>query len=226
MDGDAGGTLNEALLTAASPWGVSVRVLGETTSSNDEVLRLGESGEPEGTLLFAERQTAGRGRLQRPWDSAPGLGLWFSLLLRLPVNDATIPSLSAFAAVAVVRTLRTLGLGGAGIKAPNDVLVGGKKVAGILIETRPGSAPFAVAGIGLNVNHREGDFPPELRDRATSLALASGSALDRHRVASLLLRELGEARRLIEGDPAALKAAWNGMLLPDSAVGYDSSPEG
>lgn len=222
MESECRAPLDAALLTASSPWGVAVRVLGETASSNDAVLRLGEEGAPEGTLLFAEHQTAGRGRLGRLWDSAPGLGLWFSLLLRVPVSDATIPSLSSFAAVALVRTLREIGTRGASIKEPNDVLLGGKKVAGILIETRTGASSFAVAGIGLNVNHREEDFPPELRSRATSLALASGRELDRNRVASVLLRELATARRLVAEDPAALREAWNGMLLPASATGYAS----
>ena len=160
--------LDAAVITAASPWGVPAEVVAEITSTNDELLRRGEAGAPEGTLLFAESQTAGRGQFQRPWSSAAGLGLWFSLLLRLPINDTTIPSLSAFAAVALVNTLHELGISDYGIKAPNDVLIGGRKVAGILVETRPGRNPFAVIGIGLNVNHAAQDFPEELKERATS----------------------------------------------------------
>ncbi|MCE9542192.1 MAG: biotin--[acetyl-CoA-carboxylase] ligase [Verrucomicrobia bacterium] len=208
--------LNEALLSAASPWGAPVQVLEETSSSNDELLRMGEEGAPAGTLVFTDRQTAGRGQFRRPWASAPSLGLWFSLLLRLEINDGTIPSLSAFAAVAVAQTAGVLGIADCGIKAPNDVLIAGRKAAGILIETRMGKSPasFAVVGIGLNVNHARQDFPPELQDRATSLALASGALHDRNRVAALLLTHLGENERLLRENPEALLARWNQLLIP------------
>ena len=209
------------LLGVASPWGVPVQVVGAITSTNDELLRQGEAGASSGTLLFAESQTAGRGQFQRPWDSAPGLGLWFSLLLRMGINDAVIPSLSAFAAVALVETLESLGIAGAGIKAPNDLLVSGRKVAGILVETRPGRDPFAVVGIGLNVNHRPMDFPEELRDRAASLAMTAGSPFDRNAVASSLILALGKAERLMHESPETLLAAWHCHLLPSSA----SNPE-
>ena len=205
--------LDPALLTAASPWGVPVRVLGKTTSSNDDLLKLGEQGAPEGSLIFAERQTAGRGQFRRPWSSAPGLGLWFSLLIRMEISDTTIPSLSAFAAVALAETLGSLGIADAGIKAPNDLLVGGKKVAGILVETRPGRDSFAVVGIGLNVNHGPGDFPEELRDRATSLAMVVGTKFDRSGVAASLLGDLGKSERLMRNSTAELLAAWRQHLL-------------
>ena len=206
--------LDAAVITAASPWGVPAEVVAEITSTNDELLRRGEAGAPEGTLLFAESQTAGRGQFQRPWSSAAGLGLWFSLLLRLPINDTTIPSLSAFAAVALVNTLHELGISDYGIKAPNDVLIGGRKVAGILVETRPGRNPFAVIGIGLNVNHAAQDFPEELKERATSLAIAAGAPFDRNAVASTLITELGKSADQMRHSPEALLTAWNRHLLP------------
>jgi hypothetical protein len=170
--------LDAEFLSTASPWVQPVQVLAETTSSNDELLRLGEAGAPEGTLLFAERQTAGRGQFQRAWASREPLGLWFSLLLRLEISDATIPALSAFAAVALVETLEILGISDARIKAPNDLYLHGRKMAGILVETRTGKHPFAVVGIGLNVNQSLKDFPLELRESATSLAIASGTFLN------------------------------------------------
>lgn len=206
--------LDAAALTAASPWGVPAEVVAEITSTNDELLRRGEAGAPEGTLLFAEKQTAGRGQFLRPWSSAAGLGLWFSLLLRLPINDTTIPSLSAFAAVALVNTLQKIGISEYWIKAPNDVLISGRKVAGILVETRPGRKPFAVIGIGLNVNHASQDFPEELRDRATSLAMASGTPFDRNAVAASLITELGKSDDQMRHSPQDLLAAWNRHLLP------------
>lgn len=210
--------LNPALLSKESPWGIPVQVVDEIASSNDELLRQGEIGAPSGTLLFAESQTAGRGRFRRTWSSAPGLGLWFSLLLRMEINDASIPSLSAFAAVALVRALRSLGAAHAGIKEPNDVLIGGHKVAGILVETRVGSDPFAVVGIGLNVNHTPEDFPEELRGRAASLAMITGSSLDRKTVAASLIGELGKADRLMRESPQELLSAWQRYLLPATGI--------
>lgn len=206
-------SLDAALLSAASPWNIPVQVVEEITSSNDALLHQGEEGAPSGTLLFAESQTAGRGQFRRPWNSARGLGLWFSLLLRLEINDASIPSLSAFAAVALVNTLRELGIARAGIKAPNDVLIGGEKVAGILVETRVGIDPFAVVGIGLNVNHCRGDFPEELRKQAASLALASDKLFNRNEVASVLLRHLGNQERLMREFKEELLGAWHRHLL-------------
>ena len=210
--------LDAAALNAASPWGVSTGVVAEITSTNDELLNRGEAGAPEGTLLFAESQTAGRGQFQRPWSSATGLGLWFSLLLRLHINDATIPSLSAFAAVALVNTLRELGISDCRIKAPNDVLIGGKKVAGILVETRPGRNPFAVIGIGLNVNHSREDFPEELQKSACSLMMAHGARIDRDAVATRLLARLGVLERMLMTDPSLLLSQWNEMLLLNPAA--------
>jgi len=190
-----------------------VRVLPVTTSSNDELLSLGETGSPTGTLLFAERQTAGRGQFQRVWASTQPLGLWFSLLLRLEISDATIPALSSFAAVALVETLDELGIREARIKPPNDLYLHGRKMAGILVETRTGKHPFTVVGIGLNVNHRLEDFPPELQASATSLRIVSGKSFNRNHVAGVLLKALGRSEQLLRDDPAALLARWNSLLL-------------
>ena len=208
--------LDASLLTAASPWNIPVQVVDETTSSNDEVLRSGEKGAPNGTLLFAERQTAGRGQFRRPWASSEPLGLWFSLLLRLEISDATIPALSAFAAVALVETIESLGIPDSRIKAPNDIHIQGRKVAGILIETRTGKNPFAVVGIGLNVNQCLEDFSEELQSIATSLAMVSGKTCEREYVAKSLLGALGRYEQLMHDDPAALIACWNSLLLSAS----------
>ena len=213
--------LDETFLTTASPWNNPVRVLPVTTSSNDELLSLGETGSPTGTLLFAERQTAGRGQFQRVWASTQPLGLWFSLLLRLEISDATIPALSSFAAVALVETLDELGIREARIKPPNDLYLHGRKMAGILVETRTGKHPFTVVGIGLNVNHRLEDFPPELQASATSLRIVSGKSFNRNHVAGVLLKALGRSEQLLRDDPAALLAVWNNLLIPDPEIRQD-----
>ncbi len=210
--------LNAVALGAISPWGVPVMVMEETTSSNDEMLALGERGAPNGSLLFAENQTAGRGRFHRPWSTTPGLGLYFSLLLRLEINDSTIPSLSAFAAVAIVETLRELAIGECTIKSPNDVLIGGRKVAGVLVETRCGKSHFAVVGIGLNVNHAKEDFPPELQDRAGSLAMTASGVLERAQVASILLKSLWHHEILMRSNLRALPDLRDGMEMPSDII--------
>jgi BirA family biotin operon repressor/biotin-[acetyl-CoA-carboxylase] ligase len=213
--------LDESFLTAASPWNIPVRVLPVTTSSNDELLSLGEAGSPTGSLLFAERQTAGRGQFQRVWASTQPLGLWFSLLLRLEISDATIPALSSFAAVALVETLDELGIHEARIKPPNDLYLHGRKMAGILVETRTGKNPFAVVGIGLNVNQCREDFPAELHNSASSLLIASGQCFNRNHVAGVLLKALGRSEELLRDNPAALLAVWNNLLIPDPEIRQD-----
>lgn len=172
--------------------GKRVLVFRETSSTNEMLLRLGEAGEPHGTVVFAESQTAGRGRFRRAWHSAPGLGLWFSVLLRPDLEPCGMEDLTPFAAVAVTEAIHSFGREEVRIKPPNDLYAGARKVAGILIETRIGSASFAVLGIGINVNHARNDFPEELQQTATSLAMESGSAWDRQALAGAVLKRLND----------------------------------
>ena len=177
--------------------GREILVFEETDSTNDLAARAGQDGVPEGLVIFAESQRAGRGRLGRKWVSPPRRNLLCSVLLRpeaVPVERW--PELTFCAALAVAETAeRFTGLP-ARIKWPNDVLLAGRKVAGILLECHHGQAPgFVVVGIGLNVLQQEEDFPPELRDRAGSLAmLRTGEKivprLDRREVAACLLERL------------------------------------
>ncbi len=131
---------------------------------------------PEGFVVFAEHQTAGRGQRGHRWESAPHRGLWFSILLRPQIPIVESARLTNWAAQAIAATIRQeTGLEPA-IKLPNDVYVEGRKVAGVLVETRAGQGSewAAVAGIGVNVNQAPEEFPEELRERATSLAMALG----------------------------------------------------
>ncbi|MFQ5882105.1 MAG: biotin--[acetyl-CoA-carboxylase] ligase [Candidatus Methylomirabilales bacterium] len=169
-------------------------VYGEVSSTNAIALELGERGEPEGTVVVAETQTAGRGRLGRRWVSAPHLGLWTSVLLRPPVRAREASLLSQFAAVALAEAVAEVGPCTVvpRIKWPNDLLVGGRKVGGILVElkTEGERVDYAVAGIGINVNHTLEDFPAELQTSATSLSLASGKPVSRLRLAQSFYRHL------------------------------------
>ena len=115
--------------------------------------------------------------------------------------------------MALVETIESLGIPDSRIKAPNDIHIQGRKVAGILIETRTGKNPFAVVGIGLNVNQHPEDFPEELQSIATSLAMTSGKTFERESVATSLLGALGKCEQLMHDDPAALLVRWNSLLL-------------
>ena len=150
---------------------------------------------PEGIVIFAESQRAGRGRLGRRWVSPPHRNLLFSILLRpaaVPVGRWS--ELTFCAALAVAETAERFAGQPARIKWPNDVLVAGRKVAGILLECHHRQTPgFVVVGIGLNVLQREEDFDPALRDRAGSLMMTLPPGADvptRREVAALVLGRL------------------------------------
>lgn len=144
-------------------------------STNDLAARLAAEGAPEGTLVVAEQQERGRGRGGRQWFSPPGLGLYFSLILRPREHARMVPLQTFLTAVALTEVIRVRCCLTATIRWPNDVLVGGRKVAGILAEGRmhAGGIRNLVVGVGWNLRHRASDFPDDLRERATSLA-ASG----------------------------------------------------
>ena len=176
-----------------------VEVIDETVSTNDLALAKGSAGEAEGYCLFAESQTAGRGRRGDPWLSPPRRDLLLSILLRPQEAMEHWPRLPQLVAVALCRTIDRLApaLGvEPQIKWPNDIWLDGKKVAGLLVETRmsgtaAGESAFAVLGIGLNVNGLE--FPEEIRKIATSLRQAAGGKVvfDRNQLAATLLSEFG-----------------------------------
>ena len=162
--------------------GREILVFAETDSTNDLAKQAGDDQLPEGLVIFAEKQRAGRGRLGRAWESPPRQGLWFSVLLR-PASDLPVerwPELTFCAALAVAQTAERFTGAPARIKWPNDVLVNGRKIAGILLECHHRHIPgFVVVGIGVNVLQRELDFDPVLRHRAGSLAMMVDATLER-----------------------------------------------
>ena len=171
--------------------GNRVVVLKEATSTNDVVFTMAAEND-EGLVVFAERQTAGRGQHGRRWESAPGKGLWFSVLLRPNVAPNESPRLTSWAARTIAATIASELSVAATVKPPNDVYVGGRKVAGVLLEMRavPAAPNVGILGIGVNVGHTADDFPQEIRETATSLSLASGKSIDRHAIAISILRDL------------------------------------
>jgi len=158
-------------------------------STNDLAKELGSKDAAEGSLVVAESQTKGRGRLGREWDSPPAAGLYVSLLLRPLLPPTEMPQITLTAAVAVVRALRRSAGLTPGIKWPNDLLVDGKKLGGILteMETESDRIRHLVVGLGLNINNRE--FPPPLNLTATSLVLATGSSISRREILQAWLEE-------------------------------------
>lgn len=172
--------------------GREIIALQETTSTNDSVFERATAVTPEGLIVFAERQTAGRGQRNNSWESAAGSGLWFSILLRPKIEIGDSPRLAEWAAGNVADSISKEFALPATVKLPNDVIVAGKKVAGVLVEMRAQkNAPhIAIVGIGVNVNQQPEDFSEELRGRAISLAIALDRRVDRHQFAIALLRNL------------------------------------
>lgn len=166
----------------------------EVGSTNEIARELGEQGAPAGTVVVAEAQVQGRGRLRRSWWSPPEKGIWMSVLLRPGLPPGEVFLLSFATAVAVARAIGSLLPLEVRIKWPNDILVGGKKVAGILLEIKAelDQVHYVVAGIGLNANQEEVDFPSELRSRATSLRQAFGRPVSRVHLAREILTSLEE----------------------------------
>jgi len=172
--------------------GRDIRVFQETTSTNDVVEKLARDGAREGVVVFAESQTKGRGRLGRAWMSPARKGLWFSVLLRPRVSPQAATRLTIASATALVRAIHTRTGLTAEIKWPNDILIGGKKVAGILTEMHAelDTVKCLTLGIGVDVNLAAADFPADLRRTATSLKIETGESLDRGELAAAILREL------------------------------------
>lgn len=160
----------------------------ETTSTSTIAMNLGHEGAPHGTVVLADAQTKGRGRMGRSWVSPPGKNLYLSILLRPDLPPTRAPELTLLAAVAVHETLDALGVRPA-VKWPNDIEVNGKKTVGILCEMSAelSGLRYVVIGIGIDVNMAVEDFPPEIASIATSLECALGRKLDRSEILASLL---------------------------------------
>jgi BirA family transcriptional regulator, biotin operon repressor / biotin---[acetyl-CoA-carboxylase] ligase len=191
--------------------GRDIRVFEQTTSTNDVIEKLARDGVKEGVVVFAESQTKGRGRLGRKWVSPAHKGLWFSVLLRPGLRPQETTQLTVAGATALRRAIvAETGLK-LEIKWPNDILIGGKKVAGILTElnAEPDRVKYAILGIGVDVNVSAGEFPAEVRKLATSLRIEAGEPIGRAELATAILRELdADYARICAGKFAALADEW------------------
>ena len=228
-------------LLGTSWLGRAWRHLPACGSTNDEAATWARAGAPAGAVVTSDEQTRGRGRLGRAWHSPPGASLYFSVVLRPSLKPAEVPPVTLAAGVAVAEAIARFAVAPA-LKWPNVLLVGGRKVAGILTEmaTTQGRIEHLVVGVGVNLNVP--DFPDELSSIAASLHHARGRAVDRALFAATLCErlEVWLERFLADGAPAVVDgwkrfAPFFGTRLtlsaaagvaPVSGIAQDLDPDG
>jgi BirA family transcriptional regulator, biotin operon repressor / biotin---[acetyl-CoA-carboxylase] ligase len=197
-------------LLSTAELGRVVHAFEEVDSTNDVARKLAEDGAGNGELIIAEAQREGRGRRGRRWLSPPGSNLTFSIVLRPQLPPSRAPELTLTAAVALTEVLRDAGFD-ARIKWPNDLLVRGRKVAGILTELSADAERihYAILGVGLNVNLQKGELPPEVAELATSLRIERGEPVPRVFLLAALLTALETwIERLQQEGFAAIRTRW------------------
>jgi BirA family biotin operon repressor/biotin-[acetyl-CoA-carboxylase] ligase len=200
-----------ARLGATRVIGRDIQVFHETTSTNDVIEKLAHDGVKEGAVVFAESQTRGRGRLGRKWLSPPHKGLWFSVLLRPGLRPQETTRLTVASATALRRAIASHTGLNPEVKWPNDILLYGKKIAGILTELKAelDRVNYVILGIGVDVNLTASDFPADLRPHASSLRVELGKPVSRPDLAVAILRELDrDYARLAAGEFAAVADEW------------------
>jgi BirA family biotin operon repressor/biotin-[acetyl-CoA-carboxylase] ligase len=187
-------------------------LLSKTTSTNSVAREQARKGAKSGFLVAASQQSRGRGRLGRAWESSPGLGLYISILVRPEMPLAETGRLTILSSVAAADAVEAVSGLRPKIKWPNDLILKGRKLAGLLIETEPRGrdVAFAVVGIGINVRHQAGDFSDEVRPLATSLFLATKRL---HRRADLLVALLHAFERRLLQPHEEVQAAWAASSL-------------
>jgi len=195
--------------------GRQLRLMDKTESTQTAAHHWVEEGAEEGALIIAEQQTSGRGRMGRHWHSPPGKGVWMSLILkpRIPIHFA--PQLTLLTAVALCRTINKIGIA-AGIKWPNDLLVAGKKICGILLESNAEDErlKYVIAGIGISANLQEEDYPEELRMKATSLFIESGKPVSREQLIADFLLEFECLYEIFQQEGfAPIRTLWEALSV-------------
>lgn len=180
-------------LSPQYPWGMEFHYMPEVDSTNVRLEQMACQGAPHGTVLLAERQTAGRGRLGRSFLSREGVGLYMSILLRPDCAPQDLMHLTCATGVYMCDAIEAASGVRPGVKWTNDLVLGKRKLAGILTKlglTPAGQVDWVVVGIGLNCCQRLEDFPPELRETAGSLHMATGRTIDRAKVAAAMMEGL------------------------------------
>ena len=193
--------------------GREIHIHERLDSTNREAMALAQAGAVHGTLVLADAQTSGKGRMARTWFSPPGLNIYASVIIRIPIDGSRMPAwlswLPLMAALGVAEAVETVAGARTAVKWPNDLLIGERKFAGILCEsgTSPRSGAFQVIGVGINVNGMRADFPEDLQKTATSIRDETGGLVDRNRLMAEVLTGL-ESRMQefvsVGGEPLAL----------------------
>ncbi len=192
-------------------------------STNDLAAQAAADGAPQGAVVVAEEQSQGRGRFGRVWHSPPESGVCMSIILRPDFQPSRAPAVSIMTALALAETLEVFVPGKVQIKWPNDVLVSGKKIAGILTELTADQnrIEYLIVGVGINVNQKTGDFPEELRGIATSLRRATGKKQRRVRLLQRFLVDLEKEYRRYQR--SFLKPSRKRLRGYSSLIGHDVS---
>jgi BirA family transcriptional regulator, biotin operon repressor / biotin---[acetyl-CoA-carboxylase] ligase len=198
--------------------------LARVDSTQRIAFELAAGGAADGTVVVADYQAAGRGRRGRAWDALPGTSLLCTIVVRPSIVAERWPAYSLATAVAVADMLERVAELGVRLKWPNDVLVGGRKIAGILLESRLSADVAGVIAVGIGVNLGQRAFPAALAARATSVALERGTAVERDAALAALLTAFGEWRGRLEADGVApVRERW--LALADT-IGRRVSVDG
>ena len=199
---------------ATRSFGKRIICRDECTSTQDIAAELARGGEPEGLVVIADTQTRGRGRKGRSWISTPGAGICLSIILRPGLKPSQIAQIPLVAGVAAARAIRAVTGLKPDIKWPNDILVGGKKVAGILTEMscELDHINHVILGIGINVNTLKSDLPESIRDIATSLCAECGHNISRVALVQRFLNELESLYRSYQADGfVSIRQEWKSL---------------
>ncbi len=189
------------------PWKDRFHWLEETDSTNDRLKVMARQGAPHGTVLIADRQSGGHGRMGRSFHSPGGVGIYFSILLRPQCNPGELMHLTCATAVAMCDAVEAATGFRPGIKWTNDLVSGKRKLGGILTElglSARGSVDYAIIGIGINCCQKEADFAPDIRNIAASLSMVTGKEIDRARVAAAMMNSLHQMDEILLTDKAAI----------------------
>ena len=203
---------NLAIRLSGKRIGNNIHFFTEVESTNDVLFKLARDSAPHGTVVIAECQTKGKGRLNRQWQSPPGCNIYASIALRPAMEPVYAPQITLMTGVAVADLLSEYCAGAVTLKWPNDVHIKGKKVCGILAEmsaSARGGVDFIVVGIGINVNIRKKDFDESIRNMATSLTEEAGHNISRLDLTVKLFDRFDDLyTRLLKSGFGSIKDAW------------------
>lgn len=201
-----------SLLLNTKRFGKSIHYLDECTSTQTIAHELARNGAEDGTIVTTENQSAGRGRMDRPFKSTKGKGIWVSIIIRPDIPPHQAPQFTLVAAVAVVHAMKSLYKNFTPvIKWPNDILINGRKSTGILTEmiAEIDHVQALIVGIGINVNQQLNDFPEELQSIATSVSIEEDKEVDRAQLIAELLNYLEKyTDQYLEQGFTPIKALW------------------